>query len=119
MFWTVRVPDSALHYDKHSGTATLTVRNVRLFDHYHVANALAGGPAASVVASFVSTWKPEGKAAKVSSEADDFTGMFRDAVSTIEWESRSSGFGYRSDPAKTSSTVFALIGSERNGAFNS
>lgn len=117
LFWTIRVPDSSVRYDAHSGTAKMKVGPVRLFDHYHVANALAGGPAASVVAAFVATWKAEGKPAKVQSETDDFEGMFRHAVSTVEWESSSSGFGYKSDEAKTSSTVFSVIGRERNGVF--
>jgi hypothetical protein len=117
LFWTIRVPDSSVHHDAHSGVARMKVGPVRLFDHYHVANALAGGPAASVVASFVATWKAQGKPTRVESAADDFEGVFRDADSTIEWESSSSGFGYKSDAAKTSSTVFSLIGRERNGVF--
>jgi hypothetical protein len=117
LFWTIRVPDKALRYDASSGTASLKVQNVRLFDHYHVANALAGGPSDKVVASFVASWKATGKPTKVENEADDFSGMFREAVSTIEWESQGSGFSYKSDPAKTSSTVFSEIGTERNGAF--
>ncbi len=117
LFWTVRVPDRAVTYDEKTGVGTLKVEGIRLNDHYHVGNALAGGPSDKVVASFTSTWKATGKPQKVSSEADDFVGMFRDAVSTCEWESQGSGFAYKTDPADTSNTVFALIGKERNGAF--
>ena len=117
LFWTVRVPDKAVTYDEKSGIGSLKVEGIRLFDHYHVANALAGGPSDKVVASFTSRWKATGKPERVSSESDDFVGMFRDAVSTVEWESQGSGFSYKTDPANTSTTVFALIGRERNGAF--
>lgn len=117
LFWTIRVPDRAVRYDAKSGTASLRVEGVRLFDHYHVANALAGGPSDKVVASFVAKWKATGKPKKVQDEANDFAGEFRSAVSTIEWESQGSGFSYKSDPANTTSTVFGEIGRERNGAF--
>jgi hypothetical protein len=51
--------------------------------------------------------------------ASDRTFVFRGlrTEAMIEWSARKAGFEFHSDPAHTSSTVFAAIGEERNGVF--
>jgi hypothetical protein len=103
--------------DRDVTEAFYTMRNVTLFDHYNVANALAGGPADRAIASFAVHWEASGKPFKMRDEENRFVGDFRIARSTVEWESQGSGFGFRSDPANTSTTVFSVMGRERNGEF--
>lgn len=111
------MPDSAVKVDKNATKASYSVRRLQLFDHYDLVDALAGGPADRATCSFDVTWKATGKPFKLRDEENRLVGDFHMAQSTIEWESQGSGFSFRSDPAQTSSTVFAMIGLERNGEY--
>jgi len=119
VFWTIRIPDSAVRADPGASSARYALDDVPLGDYVSVWAALAGQPPTGTVrASFDASWKATGKPLKVSDASNKFTGVYRVAESTIEWKaSGSEGFSYQSDPARTSKTTFSAIGRERNGMF--
>jgi hypothetical protein len=117
LFWTVRVPDSAVKVDLNKWTATYALNRFRLDDYYNLVNAFAGGPSTPSVASFVVTFKGYGDVLTQRDDAADFAVKYRLAHSTLEWSAQGGGFAYRSDEAKTSAETFSMLGAERNGAF--
>ena len=119
LFWTIRVPDNAVRVNGQATAATYGLDNVSLFDYPNVETALAGVPGGPAVASFDFTWAATGKPFKARDTSQKFAGIYRLAKSTIEWEARSSGFAFQSDPARTSTTIYSAIGRERNGIFYS
>ena len=117
LFWTVRVPHSAVKVDLKRWTASFALDRFRLDDYYNLANAFVGGPSTPSVASFVVTFKGHGDALTQRDEANDFAVKYRLAHSTLVWSAQGGGFAYRSDEAKTSAETFSMLGAERNGAF--
>jgi hypothetical protein len=81
-------------------------------------NALRHGDADPSQATFHVRWGEAGKAFRLRDEKNRFEGVFRETSAVIEYTaSTDAGFQFVSDPAKTSQTVFAVIGHERNGVF--
>ena len=117
VFWTVRIPDNAVHIDRRTGVATYALRNTRLDDYYNLVNAFAGGPSTPSRATFRTTFTPTGKTYTVRDEANRFAVRYRDATARLEWGAQGGGFAYQSDPIGTSTDTFAMIGTERNGKF--
>jgi hypothetical protein len=117
LFWTIRVPDSAVQTDSSAAIGRYAQDNVTVFDYLNVWTAFGGQPAGTAAVSFDVRWRAIGKAFKFSDAAKRFTGTYRMAQSTLEWRSAGSGFSFQSDPAKTSRTFFSSIGRERNGIF--
>jgi hypothetical protein len=69
--------------------------------------------------SFVIRWQGVKARVEVRDFELGFAGRFIEDSATVEWSASvpSTGFSFRSDPATTSVTTFAEIGSERNGVF--
>jgi hypothetical protein len=119
LFWTIRIPDSAVSVNGRATSASYALTNVSLFDYPDVEVALAGGPAGSATASFDVRWAATGKPFKAQDTTQKFVGTYRLAKSTIEWHATGSGFAFVSDPASTSTNIYSAIGRERNGIFYS
>jgi hypothetical protein len=117
LFWTIRIPDSAVHVDDKATSATYALDNVTLFDYPNVEVALLQPPAPQAIASFSMNWKATSKPFKSRDPSQRFTGIYRLATSKIEWNATGSDFAFQSDPASTSTTVYSAIGHERNGIF--
>jgi hypothetical protein len=49
--------------------------------------------------------------------AGDFWVSSTSGATTLQWSASEPGFSFVSDPAATSSSYFAALGRERNGAF--
>ena len=119
LFWTIHIPAHDVHVDLERATATMRVNNADVEDYHTLKNAVLDGPSDPASVSFVIRW--QGVKARV--EVDDFdlgfAGRFIEDSATVEWSASvpSTGFSFTSDPATTSQTVFAEIGSERNGVF--
>src|SRR6516162_8209195 len=119
LFWTIHIPARDVHVDLDRATATMRVKDADVEDYHTLKNAVLDGPSDPASVSFVIRW--QGVKARV--EVDDFdlgfAGQFIEDSATVEWSASvpSTGFSYTSDPAATSKTVFAEIGSERNGVF--
>jgi len=117
LFWTIRVPDESVEVDLDDATASLDVNDVDIEDYHDLVNALKDGPSVPANVSFHLRWRGVKNRVKVRDETNHFVGNFIEDTASIRWSAREKGFKFVSDPANTSTTVFAEIGRERNGAF--
>jgi len=119
LFWTIRIPDSAVRVNRDATYATYGLKNVTLFDYPNVFVAFMQPPAPTVTATFDMTFRAKGKRFKSRDTTQHFNGIFQLADSRLEWSATGANFEYQSDPIGTSTTVYAAMGHERNGIFYS
>ena len=119
LFWTIHIPTTDVHVDLGRATATMRVTNADVEDYHTLKNALLDGPSDPASVSFVIRWQGVNARVEVRDFELGFAGQFIEDSATVEWSASvpSTGFSFNSDPATTSKTVFAEIGSERNGVF--
>ena len=117
LFWTIRIPDESVEIDLEDATASMTVNNLEIEDYHDLVNALMDGPSVPANVSFHVRWSGVSKRVKTRDETNHFVGSYIEDTATIGWSARRKGFKFVSDPADTSTTVFAEIGRERNGVF--
>ena len=117
LFWTIRVPDSAVVVDRRVTTARYVQRDLTVFDYVNVWTAFAGQPTGTATVSFDTRWKATGKPFRFRDSTKRFSGIYQLAQSTIEWKATGSGFSFETDPARTSRTTYAAMGREGNGIF--
>ena len=119
LFWTIHIPADDVDVDLHRATATMRVSNADVEDYHTLKNAVLDGPSDPASVSFVIRWQGETARVEVRDFELGFAGQFIEDSATVEWSASvpSTGFSFTSDPATTSKTVFAEIGSERNGVF--
>jgi hypothetical protein len=67
--------------------------------------------------SFHIRWSGVQNRVHLHDEQNEFDAHVIEDSATMHWSARSKDFKFVSDPANTSTTVFAEIGSERNGEF--
>ena len=91
--------------------------NVKVKEFFTLANALKEGHHIPARVSFHIRWHGVKKRDRIRDTKNHFTGNFIEDTATIRWSVREEGFRFVSDPAHTSTTVFAEIGRERNGVF--
>ena len=121
LFWTVRIPDSALVGG--SDSATVSIANLPLIDSFQFGNP--DGVPGSV--TFQITWVADGAVRHLRPSTTDptdplsFAAQFRDAIATGTFSGQSltmpngSTFTFAGDGS--SATTWAEIGAERNGWF--
>jgi hypothetical protein len=97
----------------------MRVTNADVEDYHTLKNAILEGPSDPASVSFVIRWHGVKARVEVQDFELGFAGRFIEDSATVEWSARvpSTGFRFHSDPATTSKTTFAEIGSERNGVF--
>jgi len=134
VFWTVPVPQREVTVDFEDTIARLRVRRLTVFDDHDLANSLTSGlglpgdlgfsfpkisPVAPVPAtvSFDIGWSSNLGEAKITNASQGFQGSFRQTTAAMSWSAQQEGFRFESDAANTSISVFAVIGTERNGIF--
>jgi hypothetical protein len=119
LFWTMHIPTHNVHVDLRQSTATMRVNNADVEDYHTLKNALLDGPSDPASVSFVIRWQGVKARVEVHDFELGFAGQFIEDSATVAWSAKvpSTGFRFRSDPATTSKTTFAEIGSERNGVF--
>ncbi len=106
---------SAVKIDLKHGTAKLRAQQFDIPDFHEFCNTLAGGPSDPATVSFKLEWGGTASPYSASDATFVFTGLKTEAM--IEWSAKAPGFEFRSDPAHTSTALFAAIGKERNGVF--
>jgi len=117
-FWTTAVPSSAVSINAGTGSARLHASDFDIEDYHDVVNALTGGPSLEAQVSFDVRWTGTGKHVKVRDHTNDFGGRYIEGTATVEWSGLTeNGQFFQSDPADTSTAVFAEVGKERNGIF--
>jgi hypothetical protein len=129
LFWTLRVPDSALSISKNGKTAHLHVENIDVVDDLQI----FGGANIPATVSFDITWtasgprhhfKTIGETLPDGSITTSFDGKFRQAVATGTFSgSNVDGFSFTTVGTASSAQDFfgipgfAEIGIEHNGSY--
>ena len=99
--------------------ASLDVEGLALFDYFNLNNALSDGSAIDAIDATVSysiQWSEDGAPLTIDDGANFHFGG-RQTKGFISWSASEAGFTFKSDPANTTITNFALVGRERNGRF--
>jgi len=101
-----------------AGRASIIASGLETKDFHDTVNDLLHGPSVPAIASFDVQWSGRKGQFKVRNAAQGFRGQFVETSATMEWSAVSeAGFEFVSDPAETSTTVFARLGQEKNGVF--
>ena len=122
LFWTLQIPDSSVKVELGKGEATLQATDVPIFDYGDITNALFGGgpPPIPGIVSFKIVWRGVQQRKNIRNTDPTFGGFAGEFVrnsAQMEWSATVGDLEFVSDPLSTSSTEFAQIGRERNGAF--
>jgi hypothetical protein len=88
-----------------------------VIDAHDVVNALTRGQVEQAGVSFIVDWSEPSGTGSVHDEENQFDLNYTFTNSRIEWSATKQGFSFVSDPATTSVSDFAELGSERNGVF--
>lgn len=100
------------------GVNTVKASRADVEDYFNIPNALLGPtPPIPASVSFELRWSGVTKRVHLRDETNHFVGDYIEDMATLRWSAKEEGFHFVSDPANTSTTVFAEIGSERNGVF--
>lgn len=128
LFWTNFIPGSSVHVEggnfegdsqgDFGDSARLNVERLALFDYFTVNNALSDGNSIDATVSYDVRWARKGMPLTID-DGQNFHFSGRSTTATISWAAHEEGFRFRSSPAHTTTTNFAVIGSERNGVFYS
>jgi hypothetical protein len=117
LFWTMPIAPDAIDANPGKGRASLVAHDLAVPDYHDFVNSLLGAGSVPAVVSFDVRWH-DIQSRRNRNEPDfGFAGEFVVTGASIEWSARQTGFSFQSDPASTSSTVYAIVGHERNGVF--
>jgi hypothetical protein len=128
LFWTIRIPRSAVSYDARTGRARFHARNVRVKDHHDILSAIQGGgprPIPSQV-SFDVRWHGRGQHRKIRDKKFGFEGQYITGPATVSFTAKRDGSDvvYRSvatgqynPTVKQMGAGSPAVGRERNGIF--
>ncbi len=127
LFWTVPIPMNSVAIDLDEATASLQLNDFLTQDFFNNRNNwITTIPPVDAIVSYTIRWSGvNARLDIVDFENTDlttnhrFAGRFIEDAATVEWSVSvpSMNFAFHSDPAASSSTVFAEIGRERNGVF--
>ncbi len=131
VFWTRRIPESAVEIDFDDGTAEFELRNFRLEDYFTIPNALIrqgpvpmpppGPPPVPASVSFEINWHGPGQRVRVNNPTEGFAGEFILDTSQIRWSGHAEAGpttpAFRFHSTGKSTNEFSLLGRERNGRF--
>jgi hypothetical protein len=116
VFWTKALEADVVEVDLEDGEASLRVHGLDVTDYFTLANSFADGGLLGekpAKVSFDVHWKGGGRPTKIG-DGTNFEAEVIQDTATIRWRAEEQGFRFQS---KTSTTNFALIGTERNGVF--
>jgi len=117
LFWTMALPEDSVEVDFGTGRAELRVERAEIQDYGTIPNSLFGGPSEPATVSFEVHWAGRSPRQRVVDSAGEMEGQFIRNAATMEWSATTAKYEFVSQPAGTSSSLFAEIGHERNGAF--
>ena len=93
------------------------VNNATVLAYHDIPTALVRGPSHPATVSFVVNWQPSSQRIKMRDIVNGFAAELVQNTATMAWNASTQGISYFSGPESTSSSVFAYVGHERNGAF--
>ena len=117
MFWTILVPDDTVEVDFDDARASIHLEDVDVRDFHNIPNALNGGPSVPANVSFHILWSGVKQRVHLHDNQKKFDAQLIVDAATMAWSAHTKDFKFKSDPANTSTTVFAAFGRERNGVF--
>jgi hypothetical protein len=117
LFWTMAIPENSVDVDFGKGRAEFRVENVEIEDYGTFLNSLFGGPSDPATVSFEVHWAGASPQERVVDTAGEMEGQFIRNAATMEWSATTANYKFVSQPASTSSSLFAEIAHERNGVF--
>ena len=117
LFWTMAVRENNVEVDFGKGRAELRVERAQIQDYGNFLNSLFGGPSDPATVSFEVHWAGRSPRERVVNTAGEMEGQFIRNAATMEWTATTPNYTFVSQPARTSSSVFAEVGHERNGIF--
>jgi len=117
LFWTIRVPDDTVEVDLDDARASIKLSDVDVRDFFNIPNFLNGGPSVPANVSFHIRWSGVKQRVHLHDNQKKFDAHLIVDTATMAWSAHTKDFTFKSDPANTSTTVFAALGSERNGVF--
>lgn len=115
MFWVQAISADSASVDLAAEKASLSVTSLAIPDFHDVINALKGGPSVPAFVSFDVKWSGATRRLGIRNETDGFVGRYIEDKATIKWSAVQKGFKFESEPKQSS--VYAVIGRERNGVF--
>jgi hypothetical protein len=110
LFWTISIPDTSVHVDLTSTTASLHLADVALSDYGKLANAFANGPSTPATVSIDIAWSGVKNKVAVNNPDQGFVGVFWEDTGTFSCTAKTASFAFASDPPATAHTNFAEIG---------
>lgn len=99
------------------GEAVYALHDFKTRDFGNFCTNVAHGTSLPATVSFTLRWSGKTKEFQVIDETTGFRGKFVQTGATMEWVATEEGAVYASAPAKTSHSIFSVIGTERNGVF--
>ena len=109
--------DNPLLVDFEGASATM-IADLDVLDYTSIPNSITLGPAVPASVTFELRWSgPVSRDITVQDKDNGFRGRFLENTATISWSASRAGFSFVSDPASTSTSVFAELGRESNGIF--
>jgi hypothetical protein len=125
LFWTVPIPEDSIDVHLGAGEAVLEAANIPLFDAFTVANSFSKvvPRVSAVIDSLLIEWSGIKTTTQFSDSTDQFAGYFLENSATIEVTATTPasgalhGFRFVSNAGSTSTSHFAQVGHDHNGAF--
>jgi hypothetical protein len=117
VFWTIRIPDENVEVNLENATASMRLDDAEVRDFFSLANFFSGGKSIPGDVSFQMHWSDNTKRVHLHDDQNEFDAHVIEDTATLAWSAEEEGFKFVSDAEDTSTTIFAEIGSERNGAF--
>lgn len=128
LFWTVRIPTSAISYDTNTGQARFHANDVRVTDYHDFLNAVLGGgpkPVSSLV-SFDVRWHGHGRHRSLRDKRFGFEGKYITGPTSVSFTAKQRGSnvvyhsvstGQYNPPVEQMGAGSPALGRERNGVF--
>jgi hypothetical protein len=117
LFWTMAIPSNSVFTNPGAGEAVYRVSNLAIQDYGDFNNALGGGVGTPAIVSFEVRWSGVDQRLNIKNPDARFGGEFVRGSARMEWSAVIGNYSFQSDPIETSSSDFASLGKERNGAF--
>jgi hypothetical protein len=119
LFWTVPISRSSVQVNLGAGRASYRVSNLVLRDYDNLIDAIFVPSASYAYAtvSFDVEWSGVGTRLQVNEPSLSVEVALVENSATMTWTATTGGVTFVSGAASTSTSVFALIGRERNGVF--
>lgn len=117
VFWTVPISPDAISVNPGKGRASLVAENMAVPDYGDFISSIFPGVSVPATVSFEVRWSGIESRANRREPDYGFAGEFVVTGSSIEWSAQQAGFSFQSDPASTSTSLYAIVGHERNGVY--